>query len=173
MNNNPLTTDAPQSEDDRIQEELVAYLDGELDAEAGDRIVERLRTDPAYRAKLNELQSAWDLLDQLPRAHVTDNFTQSTIEMVALSAAADVQQAKAAGQRKHWLGRAAIALCLVLAVGIGYALMARRLDRPNQQLVQDLPVIENVDLYRVADDIEFLRSLDESGLFDEDQSHVP
>lgn len=172
MNPDNLTTDA-LSEADRIQEELVAYLDGELDAAASDRVEARLGSDPLYRQKLKELQSAWDMLEQLPRAHVSDNFTRSTIEMVALSAAAEVQETRAKGLWQHRLVQAALAVSLLMAALVGYSLIARRLDRPNQQLVRDLPVIEKVDLYRVADNVEFLRELDQSGLFDEEQSHVP
>jgi len=34
-------------------------------------------------------------------------------------------------------------------------------------LLQDLPVIQNVDEYRYADSIEFLRMLEKEGLFAE------
>lgn len=39
------------------------------------------------------------------------------------------------------------------------------LPDPDAQLVRDLPVIENLDQYLVADDIEFLRDLQRDGLF--------
>ena len=38
-----------------------------------------------------------------------------------------------------------------------------------RQLVRDLPLIENVDLYHHVDDIQFLRQLDSSGLFAGDE----
>lgn len=171
--NDELLTDDARSEEDRIQEELVAYLDGELDAEASDRVESRLASDPAYRQKLKELQSAWDFLDELPRAHVTDSFTQSTVEMVALSAQAEIVEAKSNAQRKQLVGRVALAASILLAAAVGYLLMAGRIDQPNQRLVQDLPVIENVDLYRVADNVEFLRELDREGLFAEEPSDAP
>ncbi len=171
--NEELLTDDARSEDDPIQEELVAYLDGELDAEAGDRVERRLANDPAYRQKLRELQSAWDFLDELPRAHVTDTFTQSTVEMVALSAQAEIVQAKTIQQRQKLISRGALAAGVLIAALAGYGLIAGRMDRPNQRLVRDLPVIENVDLYRVADNVEFLRELDREGLFDEEPDDAP
>lgn len=168
MNEEPILTEA-----DRIQEELVAYLDGELDADASDRVEQQLAADPAYRQKLKELQAAWDLLDQLPQAPVTESFTQTTVEMVALTAEAEVQAAeKRLSRRRQW-GVLAIGFTAAAALLVGYVIMAQRLDRSNQRLVQDLPVIENVDLYRIADSVDFLKSLDDASLFEEEQTHVP
>ncbi len=39
---------------------------------------------------------------------------------------------------------------------------------PNEQLVRDLPVIEDIELYRVGESVEYMRQLDQSGLFDEE-----
>ena len=41
-------------------------------------------------------------------------------------------------------------------------------SRRNDQLVHDLPAIENVELYRHVDSVEFLRRLDAEGLFVEE-----
>lgn len=161
------------TEEDRIQEELVAYLDGELSADDSDRVERRLGSDPAYRQRLKQLQSAWDLLDQLPRAPVTDTFTQTTVEMVALTAQAEALNAEQRLAQRRSLGWFAVAVSVLVACSVGYIAMWRRLDRPNQQLVKDLPVIENVELYRVADSVDFLRSLDQAQLFDEEPSDAP
>ncbi len=56
---------------------------------------------------------------------------------------------------------------VVLAAVFGYLAARFRLDRPNRRLVRDLPVIENVELYRHIDDIDFLRQLEAEGLFTE------
>ncbi len=161
------------SDEDRIQEELVAYLDGELDDAASERVVARLRGDPTYRQKLNEMQATWDMLDELPRAEPTDSFTQSTVEMIALTSEAEALNTTAQIEAsRHWM-RLALAATVLLAALAGYYLIAQRLDRPNQQLVQDLPVIENVDQYSVVENLEFLRELDASQLFHEEPSDVP
>lgn len=168
MNEEPAISDA-----ERIQEELVAFLDDELDEETSERVVERLKIDPAYQQQLNKLQAAWDLLDELPRMQVSESFTQSTIEMVALTAQTEAVKAEENFYRKrNWQ---AIALGIgALGLGFaGYMVISRQLDEPNRKLVQDLPVIENIDLYRVADNVDFLRSLDEASLFTEEPSDVP
>lgn len=165
MNEEPILTEA-----DRIQEELVAYLDGELDAAESDRIERRLADDPAYRQKLTELQAAWDLLDQLPRAPVTETFTQTTVEMVAVTAEAEALQAEKSLDRRRIAGWIALAACTLVAGLAGYVVMAQRLDSPNQRLVEDLPIIEHVELYRVAESVDFLRELEQADLFSEEQS---
>ena len=106
--------------------DLVAYLDGELDAEQTRAVEERLSGDPAYRQQLRELQRAWDLLDQLPKAEVNDTFTQTTLAMVAVSASGDVAQAQLRrGRLRRWLGwtgSAAAAVAFVagyFAVSVG------------------------------------------------------
>ena len=48
-----------------IDEEIVAYLDGELDMETAAKVERRLADDPRYNARLNQLQRAWDMLDNL------------------------------------------------------------------------------------------------------------
>lgn len=161
------------TEEDRIQEELVAYLDGELDDEASERVIQRLRSDPHYRQKLNEMQAAWDLLDELPRVEPTDSFTQSTIEMIALTSEADALSAEAKVEAKRHWSRLAIAATVLLAALLGYYFISQRLDRSNQQLVRDLPVIEKVDLYSAVDNLDFLRELEASRLFDEEPSDGP
>jgi anti-sigma factor RsiW len=153
---------------DAVQEELVAYLDGELDAAARARVEQQLAADEAYRLQLARLEQAWDFLDALPRTDADASFTQSTVEMVALAAQEEVQQFKQARRRTNWLGWGAAAAMVVLAAILGYRVIDRVASRPNDELVRDLPVIEKVELYRHVDSVEFLRQLDQSGLFAEE-----
>jgi anti-sigma factor RsiW len=150
---------------DAIEEELVAYLDDELDAEGCAAVERRLVEDEAYRRKLLELQKTWDLLDQLPRASVGEKFTQTTVELVAQKAAADAQQSTSRRHTARWLIRGGSLAAAVVAGVLGFVLVQKVTSRANEQLVRDLPVIESVDAYRYAESIEFLKQLDSSGLF--------
>jgi negative regulator of sigma E activity len=116
------------------------------------------------------MQAAWDLLDELPRVEPTDSFTQSTIEMIALTSEVDALNTEAKIEAKRHWSRLAIAAAVLLAALLGYYLISQQLDRSNQQLVQDLPVIEKVDLYSAVDNLDFLRELEASRLFDEEPS---
>ena len=155
--------------DESDQERLVAYLDGELPAEDRRQVEQRLADDERYRERLKELDAAWDLLNELPRADVGDTFTRTTVAMVALAAEQDVQRARRGWRWRRWLAWSTTAAVLASAALVGYLLARGRLDRPNRQLVRDLPVIENVDVYRYAENVDWLEQLDNSGLFADDE----
>jgi len=158
----------PIQKQDAIAEELVAYLDGELEPADTERVEQRLSEDPDYRGRLKELQRTWDMLDYLPRAEVGEMFTQSTIEMVALKAAEETTRRKGARRLRRVAGWLGVAAAVVIAILLGYRTTHRRLDKPNRQLLEDLPVVENIDLYYHADDIEFVEKLAASGMFDDE-----
>ena len=65
-----------------VDEQLTAYLDGELSAEEASRIENRLVDDEGLRVRLAELRKAYDLLDELPETPHNQRFTRSTLELV-------------------------------------------------------------------------------------------
>lgn len=150
-------------------EDLVAYLDGELDSTAARTVERRLAQDAQYRHQLQQLQRSWDLLDHLPKAHVDQSFTQSTVAMVVVKAEDEVTKLVTARSRRRqvafWLSLAGAAGAFLA----GYALAAWYGDRDNRRLLQDLLVIRNIDEYRYAETVEFLRALDREGLFAEEE----
>jgi anti-sigma-K factor RskA len=148
-----------------IDEELVSYLDGELDVSGAAKIERRLAEDPAYRARLAQLERAWDMLDTLQRSEANDDFARSTVEMISIKAIDDAKtgQMRAVHQRNlTWVG---VSLAALIAATSGYFLLQWRLDQPNRELVRDLPVIERIDEYHDADSVEFLQQLHDEGLF--------
>lgn len=161
------------SQIDPIEVDLVAYLDGELEADELQRVEDRLSRDPVYRQRLRDLQGTWDLLDELPRSSVSESFTKSTIEMVAVQAEESVQTAQRRERRMQsrswWVGGGVIGATLV----VGYFVGALLWSSPDEQLIQDLPVVENLESYIVADDLAFLKSLQAEGLFPKESSDGP
>jgi anti-sigma factor RsiW len=153
-----------------LREQLVAYLDGELDAAATREIERRLACDPGVQQELQQLQQTWDLLDRLPQAEVAAKFTRSTVEMIALAAEDDAKLLEAAlpwPRRRRWLLKAAG----LLAAGIcGFVVVRLVWPEPNRRLLQDLPVLEHLEAYRQTPDLEFLRRLKAEGLFSEEPS---
>lgn len=157
---------------EEVVEPLVAYLDGELSTSQSARIEQRLADDDQYRLRLQQLQRAWDLLDLLPRAEVGDEFTETTVAVVAVSAAGDVRKQRKTSRCRTVVGWCAVALAGLLAGVIGFRMVHLRLDQPNRQLLEDLPVVENVDLYFHAEDIRFVEQLKDSGIFAEEVETV-
>jgi len=150
-------------------DELVAFLDGELDSEALQQVEQRLQADTEYRLRLSQLQRSFDLLDSLPRAEVEETFTRSTMEMVVLSESQSMQSVARSQRARKILGWLWATACLVCISFASYLFVTGLVDRPNKQLVKDLPLIEHLDLYRYADSMDFLRQLDSQGLFAEEQ----
>jgi len=148
-----------------LEERLVAYLDGELDAQESRAVEELLSRDPQARETLERLERAWHLLDALPRSEVGDQFTQSTLEMVTVAAEDEVRR-EAAGQPRRRIRRWLLGMSGAAAAALaGYLAAAAWTPDPNRVLLEDLPVIEDLDEYRQIDDIEFLRLLHKEGLF--------
>jgi len=164
------TEQSPNSNLDFLDEELVAYLDGELDSQATKRLEDLLATDEPARKRLSQLANSWELLDQLPRATVDDLFTRTTVEMVALAEEDEVAKHEAgepARRRIRWLVGGAAALC---AAAIGFVAMALAFPDQNDPLLADLPVIYNLELYEPVGSMDFLRQLQKEGLFVKDVS---
>ena len=157
--NRTLTTD------EAMDEQIVAYLDGELDREAALVIERRLAADPAYRARLTRLQQAWDLLDNLGRTEADEDFTHSTVAMVTVKAEEDSTAGRdAARRRKQLLWAGLGGLSLAAAVG-AFLVVDRQLNSENRALVRDLPIIEKVDEYTNIESVDFLKQLQKEGLF--------
>ena len=158
----------PSATDQQLEEELVAYLDGELDAAARQLVEQRLSADAEYRARLQRLQQAWSMLDDLPRSGVSPELIQSTVAMVAVTVGRSARSAR----RSAWLSWAAAGGAVAASGVIAFLTVSHRLGAEERRFLEDLPVIEKVDLYRNVESLEFLRSLDQEGLFGEDDDEA-
>jgi hypothetical protein len=169
-------TDDPSPNATPLDEELVAYLDGELDPEGSRRIEELLASNAEVRRRLQEMERTWQLLDDLDTAPVGDQFARSTLEMVAVAAHKDVEQSMAEAPRRRRRRFLAVVVGLLAAVLAGFFAVALLWPNADRQLLEDLPVLENLDLYRQIDAVEFLdllRSLDKTGLLPKDAGEGP
>jgi hypothetical protein len=158
-----------EKDGEAIDEQLVAYLDGELDAEARRLIEQRLVEDAAARSRLGDFQRAWDLLDELPSIQTDQSFTQTTVELVATKAAEEAEsqqnRLRLQGRRGLWIGLAVLGAAVVA----GYFMIAAVVASSQNRFLRDLAVAENMDLYRHAESIDFLKQLDREGLFPADE----
>lgn len=157
--------------DNPDNDELIAYLDGELDPPTTQKVEERLKNDPAYRQALALHERSWDMLDRLQRSTVGENFTRSTLEMVSLVAAGE-QQALPAARRVDWRRFGMLSLVAVTALVLGYGGGRAIWPDPNRKLLDDLPILEDLDLYEQADSIDFLRKLADTGMFGDEAGQV-
>jgi anti-sigma factor RsiW len=163
---------------DEERANLSAYLDGELDEGTAEALEAKLATDPLARAEAESLRRTWELLEYLPRTEASTSFTHRTLERLAVQTGAR-PTLRLRGRLPWWLLAAGWAAALVLAASGGLAASNLLWQRPTPTLedpaefegraARDLPVIEQKRLYDHADDLEFLRALDQADLFGNDE----
>lgn len=146
-----------------LRENLVAYLDGELDEVATLEVERTLSESAEIRQEVEALSRTWELLDDLPRVQASSEFTERTMASVqALSAGEMTQPLLSPNIRRQFMAVSLIAGALLCAFA-GFLLTNRLLPRKSDPLVKDLPVIEQLDLYVDVGDVAFLKELRQSG----------
>lgn len=147
------------------KQELVAYLDGELDEETARTLEAKLSRSTATRREVETLQRTWELLDYLPRPEAPADFTHRTLERL------ETRRLTASTWRR-WIGGLSWAAS-VLAAGIFSFALVYNWPRPNlpEPSAEDLRLLEHRDYwpyYEKIDNMEFLRGLDQTDLFGEE-----
>jgi anti-sigma factor RsiW len=161
-----MSNPSPLSDDER--EELIAYLDGEVDEQTARALETRLNLDPAARAEAESLRRTWDLLDYLPRPEPSPNFTQRTLTRVSDRESLAALRSKERRSRRWWAAGWVAALVLAGLAGYAASLYFVEPVPREDDLVRELRLIDNLRLYQSVDSIEFLRELDAGGLFPDD-----
>lgn len=144
-----------------IRSDFVAYLDGELDEQAAERIETVLAQSGVARNDIERLAQSYELLDALPRYEATAEFTAQTMESVRLS------EQRTKFRQTSWFraGRDGLIVllwmvALITVISGAYLLTHRWLPSEADLLVRELPVIERLDIYSEIGSVEFLERLD-------------
>ena len=157
--------------------DLVAYVDGELDEDATQAMERVLSESSDARHDVDMLGRTFALLDTLPRPGASEEFSAKTL--ISL-------QAESAS--RHWRDRlwyrnarrgvvlSSWVVGLVVAAMVGYSaanrLVPKEVPRKDAKLVEELPVIENVDTYSGVD-LKLLKELKKERVFDENAEDAP
>lgn len=188
MTGNPPMPDDPTPDRDPPgpDADLIAYLDGELDGADAARVEDRLALDPAARSKAEAYKKTFGLLDYLPKPEPSPDFATRTLTKLqpALSASGlgatvgYTGSAVAMPARTSWNGAIAWAAAAVVAVAGGFGAHAGLrpfVDPPRTDdlLFTDHRVIDHLPLYLAADDLDFVRQLDDPDLFAPDPLAAP
>jgi anti-sigma factor RsiW len=168
----------PQLPHDAGRAELIAYLDGELDPVAQQRVEARLSLDPKARAEADAFKRTWDLLDYLPRPEPSPDFTERTLDRVSVIRPSEPLTSATARSwyRRPAVGYAAWAAGALLALAVGYratpqarTVTPAEIDSDAAPLLTREPrVIEYLPLYLAAENLDYLIALDQSDLFSDD-----
>jgi anti-sigma factor RsiW len=150
------------------RENLVPYLDGELDEQTTQALEAKLARSPEARQEAETLKRTWELLDYLPKPHASETFTNRTLERLETRKLVAARQER----RWRWAGGLAWAASIAAAGVIGFFL-ARETQPPElpDPTAEDIRLFEHRDywhFYEKVDGIEFLKELERSNLFSEE-----
>lgn len=159
---------APPADDP--DDDLIAYLDGELDDATTEQVESELAHDPAARTRADEYKKTFDLLDYLPTPEPSATFASRTLTRLQPAVASPAAPRRWAVWQEAvaWVAVAAVAAGLAFAGHGGWRQATE--PKPADLPLSDLAVIENLPLYAGADDVEFVRGLWQADLFDTDSA---
>lgn len=142
---------------------FVAYLDGELEEPQAREIEQLLTQNEVARHDMESLAAAWELLDELPRVNAPENFSQKTMATLAMEGQHTSLQEQPWYLTTRYYTRMVIGWILVLACGAGGYLAARTLPpSPNDALINNYPLLRNLDHYQEIGSSDFLDKLQRS-----------
>lgn len=159
-------------------EKLVAYLDGEVSEQEAIQVEQALSRDEAIREHADSLEQTWQLLDRLPNARASEEFTNktlSTIKTIQLEAQSKEdqrqsgfslskktrEQVRKVGVTGGWM------IGLACSMFFGYMLANQWIPEESEPLLSELSFIENLDTYSEVQSLEFLEELQNAGTFNE------
>lgn len=154
MRSATLPDNTPLEPDDEL---LVAYLDGELGRKEQTELEDRLLGDQRLRKRLQQLQSGWDLLEDLPDPAPSLKLVESTLELVVADI---VKETPATGSlwSRYRTPICVAAACLIGVLG-AFGLASALNARQYRQQLHDLAIVEDLDAYDDGGDIELMRLL--------------
>ena len=148
-------------------EQLVAYLDGELDGEQSAAMETRLRNDPKLRRMAEELDRTWGMLDALEPVAADEEFSQQTVQTVISTdspalerrprSVAGFLSAAVRSQALMWFGIGVIGTACGLSIAVfrGPSEESVRASR----LLRQLDMLQRYPQYSIIPDVESLRQL--------------
>ena len=149
------------------RENLIAYLDGELDDGQVSEIEQALADSPVARHDVEMLSRTWDLLNVLPSAKATDEFSRRTLSSIraAEESSGDVRWRDVARTARRSAALALWTAALGLCAYAGFEATSRWAPQPYDQLLDEYEIIANYDAYSAVGDIDFLKTLESKRTF--------
>ncbi|MBA4030131.1 MAG: hypothetical protein C0478_04445 [Planctomyces sp.] len=151
-----------------VRENLVAYLDGELEEESAQDVDSLLTHNETARHEVEVLARTWELLDLLPATKASSDFTEKTITNIRIDAQPKFTPWLTLAQQKlrqavPWV---ASGILVIAAAVVGFLATHEWVPDPSRKMLSELPLIEDYDQYVEVESIQFLKELRASGLFD-------
>lgn len=143
------------------RDNLVAYLDGELEEPQSQGVEQALAESVVARHEVDMLSRTWDLLNVLPGVKASEEFSRKTLS--SLRAAEAPSKSQLGGELWNKIRKSAVlagGVALIFGAGV-LCFQATRHWVPDEhaELLNDFDVINNLDDYSEVGDIEFLKIL--------------
>ena len=163
-----LTEEETQEPGDPIEEEISAYLDGELTPEERGAFEEKIALQPELKARVEAERRAWDALDALDALDAdSPNFelTEKTVDRLNSETQAELKALDAQETRRRNLYRTVGLAGAAAAFAIGFILFSVLFPSVEKRRERDCRVVERLPLLVAIDDINYLYALEEANLF--------
>lgn len=145
---------------DPIDEQLVAYLDGELESQERDELEKRLGSDGQLRLRLRTLQRGWEMLENLPQVAPSPNLLETTIRMAAMEATGPIADPNASSRSRFFKSRGFTLVAASVAALLVGVLGAKAWEQIRfRRQLQQLPVAMRVEGYLHGSDLAWMREL--------------
>lgn len=133
--------------------QLVAYLDGELPAEASERIEQQLSSDPPLRQQAESLDRTWQMLGLLEEVSASAEFVGKTLATIQALPATESDSTSAPSGLQSLLSRSRL-LPLTAGLVLGFAATAAGLglsrdDGLKSSRRQDVEILEQLDMLQL------------------------
>lgn len=155
-------TDAELDPDD---EEIVAYLDDELDAEARAAFERRLAAEPELRARVDAERSAWNALSLLDVAAPNENLPDAVVERLDSETQTELLALSTALRRRRALRVLFFGSTALLLAALGFGVFSFLFPDAQTRRERDFRVVERLAQLEIVGDFDYLTALDASGLF--------
>jgi hypothetical protein len=148
------------------RDDLVAYLDGELEDGQTQQIDQVLARNEVARHEVEALARTWELLDLLQKPNATEGFTDRTITTLRVSEMATpiTEQAWFGHLRKGAIAAVWVAV-LSICAAVGYGITTKAVPNEQAELLTELPLIRNLDVYLEIENLDFVRELQRANQF--------
>ena len=122
------------------RENLVAYLDGELD-DAGNRALStKLTSSLTARREVEVLEKTWELLDHLPRPKASDDFAEKTCsEVRRIAERGDRIESRFIQSIIRFLRLVFLVVGAAALAAVAYLIVLWAIPNPTARLANDLP----------------------------------
>lgn len=157
--------------DEEQRTELVAYLDGELDDAAAERVRRLLAENEEARREAEELTIAWEALDALDEVRASSDFTKRTL--TSIKALAETETLGETEASPFIMRRGVIltgwVVGIVASAVIGFCATNWAMPQKSQDLVRDLELMKQLPKYQRVGSAELLQELKKREIFDGEQ----